>query len=154
MFSEVKTYAPDDVYLTFGGYTVEGWNSITLKKRISEFRLIQGIRGKNTRVRNINTHATIEINVDMTSDLNQILSSIVSKDIATGGAVLYLSLIDKSGTEQFSSNEAYVSGEADRTYDSTLSARVWTIECLNSRFNDGGNAANNTSIFDMIGSLF
>lgn len=146
MFSEVKTYAPDEVFLTFGGYTVEGWNSIILRKRIPEFKFIQGIKNKNTRVRNKNSHATIEITVDLTSDVNQIMSSIVSMDLSMGNAVLHLSLLDKSGSELFSSNEAYVTGEADRTYDSSLSDRRWIIECLNSNFQEVGGS-NNTSIF-------
>ncbi len=147
MFSEVKTYAPDEVFLTFGGYTVEGWNSISLKRRIPRFKIIQGIRGKNTRVRNENNHTSIEMNVDLTSSVNKILSAIVSKDIETGGAVLHLSLIDKSGSEVFSSNEAFVVDEADRMYDSTMSARVWTIECLDSRYSDAGGIASSLSIF-------
>lgn len=149
MFTTVKTYAPDEVYLTFGGYTVEGWNSISIKKTISTFRTIQGIRGKNTRVRNKNSHSIIEINVDMTSDLNALFSEIVSKDTELGGAVLHLSVIDKSGTEVFESIEAYVKDHSDRSYDDTLGARSWTIECLQASWNSAGNAPNSKSLFEL-----
>lgn len=149
MFTTVKTYAPDEVYLTFGGYTVEGWNSISVKKTIPTFKTIQGIRGKNTRVRNKNSHSIIEISVDMTSDLNALFSQIVSKDTELGGAVLHISLVDKSGTEVFESIEAYVTDHANRDYDNTLSARNWTIECLESKWNSAGNAPNSKSLFEL-----
>lgn len=150
MFHEVKTYAPDEVYLTFGGYTVEGWNSISLQKQIPTFSTIQGIRGKNTRIRNKNSHSIITISCDLTSDLNSILSSIVTVDRATGGAALSLSLIDGSGGEVFSSTEAYVSDESDRTYDNTVSERKWVIECLRGRYSDKGDIRNDLSIFERI----
>lgn len=148
MFSEVKTYAPDEVYLTFGGYTVEGWNTIVLNKMVPTFKVVQGIRGKNTRIRNRNTHATIELTCDLTSDVNQILASVLAKDIETGGAVLNLSLVDKSGSEVFSSNEAFIRDQANRTYDDTISSRTWVIECLTSNYSSGGSG--DRSIFDMI----
>lgn len=150
MFHEVHTYAPDEVYLTFGGYIVEGWNSITLSKQVPTFTTIQGVRGKNTRVRNKNSHSNITVSCDMTSEVNAILSSIVSIDRSTGGACLNLSLIDGSGQEVFSSNEAYVQDDADRTYDNTISERVWTIECLTSRWSDRGDVRNNLSIFERL----
>jgi hypothetical protein len=149
MFTEVNTYAPDEVFLTFGGYTVEGWNSISVKKRVPTFTVVQGIRGKNTRIRNRNTHATIEINVDMTSKLNEVLSDVVSNDKVSGGAVLHLSLMDKSGTEVFNSNEAYVTDDSDRSYDNTLGSRTWTIECLNSTWDGVGSQTGGFSIFDI-----
>lgn len=149
MFTEVNTYAPDEVILTFGGYIVEGWNSISIKKRVPQFTVIQGIRGKNTRVRNVNKHSTIELNVDMTSELNEIFSKIVSMDSRTGSAVLHLSLMDKSGNEVLTSNEAFVSDDADRSYDNTLTARVWSIECLNSTWDSVGNKGLVASIFDL-----
>lgn len=150
MFAEVRTYAPSEVYLTFGGYIVEGWNSINLNKQVPTFKTIVGIRGKNTRVRNKNTYSVIEINCDLTSEVNQILSSIVATDRSSGGGVLNVSLMDKSGSEVFSSTEAYIQDESNRMYDATISSRVWVIECLTSRFDDTGSISNALSIFERL----
>lgn len=154
MFHSVNTYTPSDVFLVIGGISVEGWNTISVLRQIQENRFIQGIRGKNTRVRNKNSHASIEVSLDMTSNTNRIFTEIVALDQETGAGRLEISLVDKSGTEVFSSNQAYIQGTAKRDYDSSNSPRVWVIECLTSRFSDGGGSTITENVFDMLGNIF
>lgn len=155
MVCNVYTYSPEDVILSFGGYTVEGWNSLTIRKRLPTFSVVQGIRGKNTRVRNKNSHTTIEINVDMVSELNRVLSQIVRGDLSSGSMMLALSLVDKSGAEVFSSIQAFVADEPDRVYDNTMQSREWHIECLTSTYDSNIMFANAVDVFSILndGSL-
>jgi len=154
MFYDVKTYAPDEVFLTFGGATVEGWESITVRRSSSEFKTVKGIRGKNTRISDPNTHSTIEIACHQTSMTNQILTRVVELDVNTQGVRLEVSLKDSSGWEVFSSEEAYVLRSADRGYRVDMGTRLWTIECLNSRWGDEGGEGLLSSIFDSVSSIF
>lgn len=154
MFTEVNTYTPDEVFLTFGGAIVEGWETISISRSSPEFKTIKGIRGKNTRVSDPNTHSVIQVVCNQTSITNEIFSSIVALDANNEGVRLEVMLIDSSGWEVFSSEEAYVSKTADRQYEVSMGTRAWAIECLTSRWNDekGGNMGNN--IFSRIAGMF
>ena len=136
MFSAIRTYAPENVFLTFGGAVVEGWNSMTVTRQVPVFRSVKGIRGKNTRVRDTNSASTIEIICDATSMTNQIFQMIVEADTVSGAGRIELTLTDNSGFEVFYSGEAFITGPAERGYGSEVGDRKWTIECLNSRWGD------------------
>ena len=147
LFSDVKTYAPSEVFLTVGGYNVEGWNKISVRKVVPEFTTIRGIRGKHTRVRSKDGYATISVDVDMTSKANVVFKAILAKDIELGGARIEIQLADKSGTELFSTTEAFIQGSPERSYEKDITSRVWVIECLNSRWTDPGSGGLINSIF-------
>lgn len=149
MFDPIYTYAPDEVALTFGGYIVEGWDSITVKRSSPAFQIKRGIRGKNTRVRNRDTSAVITLVCPQTSNVNKILTDLVTQDEITGNGRLSLSLIDGSGWEVFSSSEAFVDGLADREYEANESDREWVITCLNS----SSRGQNRRSIYGDIAAL-
>lgn len=150
MAFDVKTYSPRDVTLAFSGYVLTGWNTITISRNTNAYTPIRGIRGKNTRVRNADTSATISFSCLQTSEANDILSSIHSIDIATGSARIELTLKDSSGTSIFSSTEAFIQGFPEATFSGEFSYRVWTINCLTteSTWNVGGNSKPETAIFD------
>ena len=154
MFHEVSTYAPDEVFLTFGGAVVEGWDSITVQRTSPEFKTVKGIDGKNTRVYDPNTHAVINIVCKQTSLTNQILSSVVLLDSNTHGVRLEVMLLDSSGWEVFSSQEAYVQRTPDRDYKASMGTRSWTIECLNSSWNDSKGNLSADNIFTRVMDLF
>lgn len=154
MFTEINTYTPDEVFLTFGGAIVEGWETISVSRTSPEFKTVKGIRGKNTRVSDPNTHSVIQVVCNQTSITNEIFSSIVALDASSEGVRLEVMLIDSSGWEVFSSEEAYIAKTSDRQYAVTMGTRTWEIECLTARWNDekGGNIGNN--IFSRIAGMF
>lgn len=149
MFTPVHTYAPDEVALTFGGYIVEGWDSIVVKRNSPAFEIKRGIRGKNTRTRNRDTSATVTLTCPQTSEVNKILTDLVTQDELTGNGRLSLSLIDGSGWEVFSSSEAFVDGLPDRSYDADEGDRVWVMTCLNSN----SRGQNRRSLYGDIAAL-
>lgn len=125
----VYTYNPKEVRLVVGGYIFEGWQTITITRNAKTFAPIRGIRGKNTRVQNKDTSATITIPLLQTSQGNDVFSQILEQDSNFGTARLSLMLDDGSGSSVFSSDEAYVTGFPSVVYSGGFEYRVWEIFC-------------------------
>lgn len=132
--SNIKTYSPSKISLVISGYVVEGWTSITLEKKAPTFKQIEGIRGKNTRVKVGDNSSILQITVPITSDLNTILSKILLFDMETGNGRINILVRDYLNGEVFESSDAYISGDADRSYTGDIPDRSWEIICMNSRW--------------------
>lgn len=145
--SEVVTYSPSEVALTFGGYSLEGWDSISVSRAMPSFRQVNGIRGKNSRVRLNNTAANIEVQLPQTSEANYIFQQLVVLDEQYGTGRLNLTLKDQQGVEVFFSSEAFVEGMSDREYSSDITARSWKISCLSSSFSASALIVDLSSVF-------
>ena len=145
----VKVYSPSSIVFTFGGVTVEGWESIQVEKDYPDFKLIPGIRGKNSRVRSKNTAATVTIELTQTSIFNEVFSTILKYDRIQGGMRIQFILRDLLGKEVFTSDEAFIVSDATRSYGAEIGTRLWTISCLSSRENDTSNSFDIGSIFDI-----
>lgn len=145
----VNTYSPKDVRLAIGGYIFTGWQSISITRSAKVFTPYRGIRGKNTRVRNKDTSATIVIPLIQTSPGNDVLSEILSQDAVKGTARISLTLNDNSGNSVFSSNEAYIAGYPTVTFSGGFEYRNWEIFCQStSTYDIGGNSRPATNLFD------
>lgn len=150
---DVREYSPSEVVMTFGGYRVEGWERISIRRLQPSFRLVEGIRGKNTRVRINNTAAEIEIALTQTSPTNNIFSQIVEVDEQYGTGRIELTIKDVLTGESFQSTEAYLERPADKTFDADVTERVWKIVCLSSKSSMGTGGALG-SLVDRISSFF
>ena len=139
--SKVFTYSPREVQLTFGSYTVTGWQSISITRSVDAFKPIRGIRGKHTRVRNADTSCMITIPLLQTSMSNDVLSKIHELDITNGTGRIELTLSDLSGTSVFNSVEAYIVGYPEVVYSGEFEYRQWRIFCQTTgSYTVGGNA--------------
>lgn len=139
--AKVFCYSPKEVQLTFGGYTIEGWQTITIARSTDAFKPIRGIRGKHTRVRNADTSCTITIPILQTSTSNDVLSKIHELDIVNGTGRIELTLKDIKGTSVFSTNEAYIVGYPEVVYSGEFEFRAWKIFCQSTQtYTVGGNA--------------
>ena len=139
--AKVFTYSPKEVQLTFGGYTVTGWQSISIARSVDAFKPIRGIRGKHTRVRNADTSCMITIPLLQTSMSNDVLSKIHELDITNGTGRIELTLSDISGTSVFNSVEAYIVGYPEVVYSGEFEYRQWRIFCQTTgSYTVGGNA--------------
>lgn len=152
------TYSPQDVRLVIGGYVFTGWNNITITRPRS-FLVIKGIRGKHTRVQNPDTSATIVISLMQTSPGNDVFSETLQQDIINGTARISLTLVDKSGSSVFSSNEAYVTGFPSSTFSGQFQDRPWELFCQSTTdFTVGGNGRSSSgligAISEAVGNLF
>lgn len=143
----VMTYSPKDVTLTFGGYVLANWDEITVAQSGPAFRMIRGIRGKSTRVRTLNKSATITLVLPHTSVANQVLDEICRQDQVSGNGRLELTLKDVSGSEVFSSADAFIEKQADRNYSATMGSRTWVIQCMSIVSMSQSDSSDITSIF-------
>jgi|SRR5690606_30697011 len=148
---EVATYSASEVTITFGGYILQNWDKVNIRRTIPSFRQINGIRGKNSRVRTNNTAAEIQIDLPQTSDANYIFQKIVELDEQSGNARLSITIKDSLGSEVFSSDDSFVTGYADREYGSDISGRRWVISCMSSKYNA---PESNLSLDSIFNSLF
>lgn len=145
----VQTYSASKVILSIGGYNVEGWDKITISPDMPTFRQINGIRGKNARVRLQNTGATIKVEVPLTSVLNPIFYELVKLDAKQGTGRLEITVKDVMGWELFSTTKAYVEAPAEAEFSEKIASRVWTIRCLDSE-RDKGSGWGVASMFDSL----
>lgn len=159
----VNEYSPKDVILTIGGYQLVGWQSVTISRNAKIFNPYRGIRGKHTRIKNKDTSATLNIYLLLTSQGNDVLSTILLADEENGTSRLALTLKDKSGNSVYSSNEAYLTNYPVATYSGQFEYRNWEIFCQSTQnYNVGGNAksvstllANGLSeLSDFVGNIF
>lgn len=148
--SSLFTYSPSEVTLVVGGYTITGWEKISISKNAPAFIPIRGIRGKNTRVRNTDTSVTLSVPLLQTSMGNDVFSRIHALDIERGTGRLEITLKDASGTGVFSSSEAYITDYPVVAYSGNFEYRVWTIFAQSTNtYNVGGNGKVD-NIFDSI----
>lgn len=148
--SEVVTYSPSDVTITFGGYTLQGWDSISIRRQLPSFRQVNGIRGKNSRIRVRNTAAEILIELPQTSEANYVFQKIVELDEQIGTGRIAITVKDALGSEVFSSSDAFIEGPADRQYNDSISGRTWKINCLTSTYSASESQWSLESIFSSI----
>ncbi len=157
--SEISTYSPESVLLILGGAALTGWNSISISRDADQFNVIKGIRGKHTRSRNYDNSATIVLELPFSSDWNYIFSQIVTQDSQSATGRCEILLKDNSGNSIFKTTQAYVRKFADVTFDTTISSRVWTIQCLDvDVYTVGGSTSPAASlvnnIYNRVSSLF
>ena len=150
----VATYSPSDVGLVIGGYTLSGWDRISITRRVDNFKPIYGIRGKHTRVRMggkeaRESSAFITIILSQESQANDVLSEIHRQDIDQGTARIALTLKDNSGGSVFSSSEAYIMNFAASEFANDFGTREWRIFCQTTEtYNVGNNMKPQTTILD------
>lgn len=143
MRTEVLTYVPSDVMLLLSGYEITGWESITISPNSQAFRQVNGIRGKNTRVKLRDTSCTITISAYQTELLHEVLSKILEADMAEGTARLEISLSEISGGTRFSTRDAYILGFPEVVYTRDNSVKVWTLSCSTSDMSIGSAVNSN-----------
>lgn len=155
----VNTYSAKDVSLSFGGYQIAGWDSISITRASPSFVTVKGIRGKHTRVPSGDTSATITVSVLQTSPSNDVLSEVHRLDIENGTGRLDVMLKDSSGKSVFSSDEAYITSYPETTFSGGFEYRSWTIYCQTTKsYNVGGNSYPQTNLFnkalDAVSNIF
>lgn len=145
----VNTYSPKDVSLNIGGYPIAGWQTITISRSARGFTVIRGIRGKNTRVKNKDTSATLIITLMGSSPTNDVFSQIHELDLEFGTARIALTLKDASGSSVFSTNEAYITGYPPVSLTGQIEDRTWELFAQTTEsYLVGGNSRPSTSLFD------
>lgn len=147
----VNTYSASDVVLSFGGYSVLGWDEIKVHRDTAQSNFIRGIRGKNTRIINPNTSSVISVTCPQTSAAHAVFNQIVSGDLATGGnGRLQISLKDTNGGLVLTSNDGYVTGYPDVTYKNSIENYTWLIQCYSLRTGGLETSSPSSSLIDAV----
>lgn len=145
----VMTYSPRDVVVLIEGYTLPGLMSVSLAWNVPPYTMVNGIRGKTTRVLNKNTSATLTLECLQTSVVNDVLYQILNKDIVSGQARLNVTLKDNSGSFAIFSNQGYVQSYPEFKFSNQFDNRTWQIGLLQVESVDaGGNSVTAQSLFD------
>lgn len=142
------TYSPSSLNIIISGYRIVGWDSLSIKRHTPNFKLIKGIRGKNTRIRDKSTAVEITLSIDQTSPAQAVLMDIASQDLSYGTGMLSVSLKNPHGSEVFFSAKAFLEGHSTIDMGGDLSKRDWTILCL-----DSDNYIGTDPISGLIGSI-
>lgn len=151
---DVLTYSPGQVVVSICGYIVDGWSNISVAFNSPVFRQVRGIRGKNTRIRNKDTSATVRISLIQSSVANDVLTNLLSEDRNSGASRLDITIKDNSGTGLFASSTAYIEGFPEMGYSASQSERVWTVLCdASSNVTVGGNAEQGVDFASMAGAV-
>lgn len=149
--SQVNTYSPDSVELVISGYKVFGWDKISIARNNPGFTPYKGIRGKDSRDRNISTSATLSLSVASTCPVNTVLSYVHELDLQYGTGRLEITLLDNSGMSKFFTNEAYITAYPVASFSGDTEYRVWNIYCQTTKeWTLGGNTKPTTPLFDKI----
>ena len=126
----ILTYAPSEVVLLIAGFQVIDLVSVKLNWNTERFSVVKGIRGKNTRVRNKDTGAVIEIDVLQTSITNDVFSQIVTLDEKSQVGNLSVSLKDNSGSTVVVSSNAFLASYPNFELKDVLQPRTWKLVLL------------------------
>ena len=141
MSFEVYTYSPSEVILDISGYRITGFNSIRVSRNSPPFKMVKGIRGRNSRVRNRDTSCSITLDILQTALANDVLSDLIGLDLFSNSVRLNLSLTDALGNSKIESSNCYVENWPEVVYSDDLQFRRWVLTCLDtSVFIAGGNA--------------
>ena len=146
----VYTYIPEKVEVNICGWKLSGVKTVSVSQE-PQFKTLKGIRGKNTKVFLNNNNAVVQIDILQTSPTNDVLSELLYADIAQNNVRIDFSLFDTMGTTGVSSNNAFIAGQPETTFNEGVGVRRWTIELLDyTRYNIGGNSLRSANIFDII----
>lgn len=148
------TYSPSEVVITVCGYIITGIVNVEVSWNTETFKLVKGIRGKNTRVQNLDTSATMTLELLQVSTSNDVFTQLFAADQTTQSSRLQISLKDNSGRTEISSSEAYISSLPRVGFTDDFTNRVWTIHMLETTATVGGNAKQLPDIFNTIGEGF
>lgn len=153
---QVNTYDPSSVDIMVSGYIITGWVDVKVEWDNPPFRIVPGIRGRNTRIQNLNSSGVVTISTLQTSVSNDIFSMLLRQDELTNSARISFTLKDKSGSTYIKSDEAFLLEYPSVEFiGDDLVDRKWQIvlmNCTDRRV--GGNAKPFDTVLENINKLF
>lgn len=123
------TFAPHEVEVKVCDYTLSGVVEVSVSFPDKPFKVVKGIRGRNTRVFNKSKHCIINLTLLQTSVSNYILSDLHTNDIVRNNVMLKVQVKDLGGGTQLLSEQAFIASFPDFNFNDGLNNRTWAIEC-------------------------
>lgn len=135
----LSTYVPSETQCIISGYRVDGWNKIIITRNAPTYKQVRGIRGKNTRIRQFDSSASLSFEVPMTSVVNEVFNACVLQDLAERSVRLDITITNTTNSTIFRTGTAYVLAYPEYTFENDLSIVKWQLVCDESSFQIGGN---------------
>lgn len=133
--SQVRTYDPALVTITFGNFDLGGFADgtfITVTRNNDIFSLTVGADGEGTRTKSNDRSGRFELVLQQSSPSNDILSEIAVQDEQSNGGVRPMQVKDNNGTSLSSGESVWIVKRPDSPFGKETDNRTWTFEtnCL------------------------
>lgn len=124
---------PNEVDVIYGPVPLGGWNEdefITIDRDDDTFLTVQGVDGELARSLSAKDLTTVTAKLLQSSVSNDLLSALLTLDVATGGRSPQTLLIkDRSGRTLFAAPNAWIVKPPAQPYGATAKEREWKFAC-------------------------
>lgn len=149
-------YSPEDVSITFGGYTVRGFMDgqfIVIRRQELIYKTKASADGKVVRSASGDRLYEVRFYLHSGSESNLDLNLIRDIDAATHMGVIPLMVKDNLGSTLFFSPSAWVEGEPTVSMGVQVEEREWIIRCTEATMVVGGNFKPSSKSSDLFRGL-
>jgi len=140
--SEVRTYDPKKVIVTFGVLAISGYMDgtfINITPESDAFEKHKGADGSIDRVNKNSYSYEVSLTLKQTAPANVSLAALKYADQATNKGVLPLTIKDFSGSALFTANTAWIRKEPEVGYGDSMAGREWIFDTGMALSTPGGN---------------
>jgi hypothetical protein len=148
--TSLATFSPNQVAIiitqesTGISHRVSGFsedNMVAIDRNVETFSLYVSADDQATRLANVNTAATVTIDLARTSASNDILQALYDKDRETldSSGLFAITITDLSGRSVYFSDQAYVASPPSSSFANSMTINSWMIHMPNSVLKLGGN---------------
>ena len=137
---KVKTYNSREVVVAIGTRAVSVLaddSFLTISQVGNGIMSNFGCDGEVARAIDPNQSYQVQLTLLQTSDSSKYLQSLYDRDIESGDGIFPILIKDIKGGLVFSSENAWVTKQADRGYGKDTNNRQWTIQTANATLKDG-----------------
>jgi len=148
--SSLATYSPNQVAVIISqdstGVThrVQGFSEdsmVSIERNMETFSLFTSADDLNCRIANVNTSATVTIDLMRTSASNDILSQLYENDRQTldSSGLFNITITDLSGRSVYFSDQAYIASYPSSSFANSMTINTWTLHLPKTTMFLGGN---------------
>jgi hypothetical protein len=140
--SEVRTYDPKKVIVTFGVLALSGYMDgtfITITPEGDAFEKHKGADGSIDRVNKNSYSYEVSLVLKQTAPANVSLAALKYADQASNKGILPLTIKDFSGMSLFTANAAWIRKEPNVEYGDSIAGREWIFDTGMALSTPGGN---------------
>lgn len=152
--AELAHYIPAEVSVLVAGILplegfVEG-TFINITKDINPYTTVRTPDGTTARKYNRSFSYTVTISLYSGSKYNDLLTKLMQADELTQKGKFPLLIKDNSGTSLFFGSTCWIESPPELTFSDSFDERVWTLRCMGSTVNFGGNQEVSSAIDDLV----
>jgi hypothetical protein len=142
MAKPLSTYDPAQVFVTYGGFTLQGFadgSMITVERNENAFNLYIGSDGEGARSKSNNKSAVITIRLMQTSDSNDVITAFAKSDEVTNSGSLPFMVKDGNGRTLLIAENCWVQKLPSVEFGKEAMEREWKLESDSVEMFVGGN---------------